>query len=268
MFPFFGWTRPSPKDHTPRFPVADADARSTQTTRTLTPDARGHHRPGRPRPTDRSAPESGAARADEGDDADMSAYREFTGKSVEEALQERPRGVRGRARRPGLRDPDAGQPGRPRAWAPSRPGSSPRRARRSAAPPRSARPRQQPLPPPPPREPAARPRPAIATAAPAATIAGPRRDDRAATRPRPVPAATPRSDRRAATTRSPERRAAPRARTASDRRSMPARRRRGQAADARTATAARGPRPAAATGRSRPAPRRSRTARGAADRPT
>ena len=26
------------------------------------------------------------ARADEGDDADMSAYREFTGKSVEEAL--------------------------------------------------------------------------------------------------------------------------------------------------------------------------------------
>ena len=38
-----------------------------------------------PRP--RSDPENEAARADEGDDADMSAYREFTGKSVEEALR-------------------------------------------------------------------------------------------------------------------------------------------------------------------------------------
>src|SRR6476660_2035860 len=41
----------------------------------------------RPRPTRRSAPASGAVRADEGDDADMSEYQEFTGKSVEEALK-------------------------------------------------------------------------------------------------------------------------------------------------------------------------------------
>src|SRR6476469_10653204 len=41
----------------------------------------------RPRPTRRSAPASGAVRADEGDDADMSAYKEFTGKTVEEALR-------------------------------------------------------------------------------------------------------------------------------------------------------------------------------------
>src|SRR5439155_869393 len=39
------------------------------------------------RPTRRFAPASGAARADEGGDADMSAYREFTGKTVEEALK-------------------------------------------------------------------------------------------------------------------------------------------------------------------------------------
>src|SRR3954465_14500774 len=38
-----------------------------------------------PRP--RSDPENVADRADEGDDADMSAYEEFTGKSVEEALR-------------------------------------------------------------------------------------------------------------------------------------------------------------------------------------
>src|SRR5687768_2765496 len=41
----------------------------------------------RHRPTRRSAPVSGAARADEGGDADMSVYREFTGKTVEEALR-------------------------------------------------------------------------------------------------------------------------------------------------------------------------------------
>src|SRR5689334_12802772 len=38
-----------------------------------------------PRP--RSDPENEADRADEGDDAEMSAYREFTGKTVEEALR-------------------------------------------------------------------------------------------------------------------------------------------------------------------------------------
>src|SRR6478752_1149124 len=41
----------------------------------------------RPRPTRRSAPRNGVVRADEGDDADMSEYQEFTGKSVEEALK-------------------------------------------------------------------------------------------------------------------------------------------------------------------------------------
>src|SRR5436190_10913521 len=40
-----------------------------------------------PRPNRRSAPASGAVGADEGDDADMSEYREFTGKTVEEALR-------------------------------------------------------------------------------------------------------------------------------------------------------------------------------------
>ena len=41
--------------------------------------------PGRPRPSDPA--NAAAARADEGDDADMSAYQEFTGKTVEEALR-------------------------------------------------------------------------------------------------------------------------------------------------------------------------------------
>src|SRR5436190_13142424 len=41
----------------------------------------------RTRPKRRSAPASGAVRADEGDDAEMSEYQEFTGKSVEEALK-------------------------------------------------------------------------------------------------------------------------------------------------------------------------------------
>src|SRR6187200_2945553 len=41
-----------------------------------------------PRLTRRSAQGGAVARADEGDDADMSAYREFTGKTVEEALRE------------------------------------------------------------------------------------------------------------------------------------------------------------------------------------
>ena len=44
----------------------------------------------RQKPRRRSVPVNGAAdRADEGDDADMSAYQEFTGKSVEEALRRR-----------------------------------------------------------------------------------------------------------------------------------------------------------------------------------
>src|SRR6201988_2732063 len=43
-------------------------------------------RSGRP-PTRPSAHANAAARAAEGDDADMSAYKEFTGKSVEEALR-------------------------------------------------------------------------------------------------------------------------------------------------------------------------------------
>src|SRR5207245_5336984 len=51
-------------------------------------DRRAHRPPAgplrRPQPY---APKSVAARAAEGDDADMSVYREFTGKSVEEALR-------------------------------------------------------------------------------------------------------------------------------------------------------------------------------------
>ena len=67
----------------------------------------------------------------------MSEYQEFTGKSVEEALQERPRGVRGRATsatstsRSSRRAAAACW-----AWVPSRPASSPRLARHSAAAPR------------------------------------------------------------------------------------------------------------------------------------
>ena len=86
MFPLFGWTPALAKDHTPRFPVAipapDPDEASTDL---------GAHRiptsepPRRPRPSDPA--NAAAARAAEGDDADMSAYQEFTGKTVEEALR-------------------------------------------------------------------------------------------------------------------------------------------------------------------------------------
>ena len=51
------------------------------------PCNRSRRQTGRRQSTAPSDPGSGAARAAEGDDVDMSAYREFTGKSVEEALK-------------------------------------------------------------------------------------------------------------------------------------------------------------------------------------
>ena len=141
----------------------------------------------------------------------MSAYKRVHGQERRGGAQGRPRGVRRRAERPRLRDPDRRQPGRPRAWAPSPPGSSPRRDPRSAGPPRSARPRPAtPLPPRRPRRPRGprrrprrgdrardrrsrpaprRSRPAIAaraatTAAPAATGAARRRSGRRPVQPR------------------------------------------------------------------------------------
>src|SRR5438552_13189253 len=77
--------RPSPPT-TPRASRSPIRRRSTPRVRR---ERRRKSRPrtGRqPRPGP-SAPPHGAARADEGDVVDMSAYREFTGKSVEEALR-------------------------------------------------------------------------------------------------------------------------------------------------------------------------------------
>ena len=83
MFPIFGWTPGFARAHPaiPRFdaPATRPEQASADTDRRREED-HGRHR--------RSAPASGAVRADEGDDADMSEYREFTGKTVEEALRQ------------------------------------------------------------------------------------------------------------------------------------------------------------------------------------
>ena len=149
--------------HRPHPAIPGGDATATRARQ-----ARGH--PDRRRQEDdgrlrRSAPASGAVRADEGDDADMSEYQEFTGKTVEEALRlareefgaeledldfeiltPGSRGVLGHGRRAG---PDRGRAARRPRW--RRPEARGRR-RRAAAPGPAARPRG-PRPPAPPRRP-------------------------------------------------------------------------------------------------------------------
>ena len=89
MFPFFGWTPAFAHNHTPRFPVTmppvAAAGKSLAANPAHSPTTAGCRR------HQRSGPTRAGERADEGDDADMTAFRdayqEFTGKTVEEALK-------------------------------------------------------------------------------------------------------------------------------------------------------------------------------------
>ena len=213
MFPILGWTPGFAKDHRPRFPVEPPDApvrrRPARRSRASPPN---HAPPRAPRPTaphPRRPPcarANEAARAAEGESADtMSEYREFTGKSVEEAL----RSAR-EAFGVGLDELDfeiltPGSRGVLGMGAePARIVAAPRSALGGEAPKRAAA-EATPLPARPPRDdrPAPtdrprRPRPRAATTAPAPTTARattgrprddrpPRRDDRPPRRPAPAP---------------------------------------------------------------------------------
>ena len=87
MFPLFGWYPEFARNHTPRYPVELPEPKPHRTRPT---HERGgaleSRRPGPLRPVDDPA-QPNAERRDEGDDADMSEYQEFTGKSVEEAIK-------------------------------------------------------------------------------------------------------------------------------------------------------------------------------------
>ena len=86
MFPLFGWYPEFARNHSPRFPVKIP---SPSRPRPASPQAqRSARRPsiGTCPPARRSGPTEPEPR-DEGDDADMSEYQEFTGKSVEEAIK-------------------------------------------------------------------------------------------------------------------------------------------------------------------------------------
>ena len=95
MFPILGWTPGFAKDHRPRFPVEPPVPRGPPRPAMRSRDGPPNHDPPRaPRPTaphPRRPPcarANEAARAAEGESAEtMSEYRDFTGKSVEEALR-------------------------------------------------------------------------------------------------------------------------------------------------------------------------------------
>ena len=87
MFPLFGWHPEFAADHSPRFPVPIPVAKPASPG--TVHERRRAHEISRPRPLGavHDPRRTGAGAADEGDDADMSEYQEFTGKSVEEAIR-------------------------------------------------------------------------------------------------------------------------------------------------------------------------------------
>ena len=86
MFPFFGWTPGFAEDHTPRFPVdAATPAPSRRSGRRSPPSADRPSVSGRRSRQDHSPPRTRPPEPPR--ETTMSAYKEFTGKTVEEALR-------------------------------------------------------------------------------------------------------------------------------------------------------------------------------------
>ena len=204
MFPLFGWYPEFARNHTPRFPVKMPEPKPDRPQSTTARRSARKPSTETSRPSRRSGPtERGAA--DEGDDADHERIPGVHRQVRRGGHQGRLRRVRRRARRPRLRDPHARLAAACWAWAPSPPGSSPRRAARSAARRPSARPPRRPRCPPRARE---EDRPSDGDRPPRRDYGdrGPRRDDRG-------PPAPPRQRRRrppARERRPPRRRPRPR----------------------------------------------------------
>ena len=110
LFPIFGWTPAFAVDHTPRFPVSMPPPPEPSKRAAILADAE------KKTTADKTIRRTRARTAGPTRETTltMSAYKEFTGKTVEEALQGSARRVRCGAQRPRFRDPHPGQPWRPR----------------------------------------------------------------------------------------------------------------------------------------------------------